>query len=265
MIGIFSRIETQSGSARAILPALICLACGGNSVMADASTVAADKSQVPQALHWRGKAQNLEVHSINGPVHAALGTGSEAAVVARILENQHGLPLRLHVTENDGRTLVCVGSDASNECHQQDHLQGVSVALEVQVPRGTKFTGRTVNGPVEAHRLEGEVEAHTQNGSVRIETTGIARASTVNGPIRVKLGAPSWTGTVALESVNGALAVEVPHDIGAELRADSAHGSVRVAPQLNAARVDAHHVEGRLGKGGGDLRLQTVNGSIDVR
>ncbi len=247
-----------------------------------------------QSLHWRGKTKNLEVRAVNGPVRAVFGAGDEADVVASVFKSKHGTPLRLKVVEKEGLTLVCVaaaesdgddddegddhhhehythrghgdgerGGDDGGECSQR--LRGTTVELVVQVPRQTKFTGWTVNGAVEAQGLEGEVEAHTQNGAVRIETTGVARASTVNGPIRAKIGAKSWSGTVALESVNGRLDVELPADIGAELRADTVHGSVRVGPKMDAARVEHNHVEGRLGKGGGELRLRTVNGPIDVR
>jgi hypothetical protein len=253
---------------------------------------------VLQSLHWRGKTKNLEVRAVNGPVRAVLGTGDEADVVANVFKSKHGTPLRLNVVEKGDLTLICVaraeggdddrddddgdnehpdrhrhrehtgretGSDENGECSQHGGQRGTSVELLVQVPRGTKFSGWTVNGTVDAQGLAGEVEAHTQNGAVRIETTGVARASTVNGPIRAKIGAKSWSGTVALESVNGRLEVELPADIGAELRADTVHGSVRVGPKMDAARIEDNHVEGRLGKGGGELRLRTVNGPIDVR
>jgi hypothetical protein len=264
---------------------------------ASAGTVtAATQKPALQTLHWRGKAKSLEVRAVNGPVRAVLGSGDEADVVANVFKSKHGTPLRLHVVEKGDLTLVCVASapgeedrdddadndhhdhhaqrdhvdrdshvDEGDECSQRGGLRGTSVELVVQVPRRTKFAGWTVNGAVEAQGLEGEVEAHTQNGAVRIETNGVARASTVNGPIRAKIGAKSWSGTVAFESVNGRLEVEVPTDIGAELRADTVHGSVRVGPKMDAARVEDNHVEGRLGKGGGELRLRTVNGPIEVR
>ena len=303
-------MKAKMGDVRAVFPAaLLALACGGKSVtpgvsaspppaaVASATVPAASgKGPALEKLHWRGKTKNLEVRAVNGPVRAVLAAGDEADVTANIFKNKHGAPMRLHVVEKGGLTLVCVASapdegesdedhehdtgdrhrhrdrhdsqssnDGSDECSQHGRVRGMSVELVVQVPRGTKFTGWTVNGPVEAQGLEGEVEAHTQNGAVRIETTGVARASTVNGPIRAKIGAKSWSGTVAFESVNGRLEVELPADIGAELRADTVHGSVRVTPKMDGARVEDNHVEGRLGKGGGELRLRTVNGPIDVR
>lgn len=246
-----------------------------------------------QSLHWHGKTKNLEVRAVNGPVRAVLGSGDEADIVANVFKSKHGTPLRLQALEKNGLTLVCVVSgedepseddeghsrgdhhaqrehgdqpppnDDGDECSRK--LHGTTVELLVQVPRGAKFAGWTVNGPVEAHGLEGEVEAHTQNGAVQIETSGVARASTVNGPIRAKIGAKTWNGTLALESVNGRLEVELPTDVGAELRADTVHGSVRVTPKMDGAKVEDNHVEGRLGKGGGELRLRTVNGPIEVR
>jgi hypothetical protein len=275
-------------------------AATGPAAVPAGSTLAGSPKNPVQSLHWRGKTKNLEVRAVNGPVRAVLGNGDEAEVVANVLKNKHSEPLRLQVIEKGAITLVCVVSDPSadrdddddddeSSNHHGDHHQshrdqsdhetsspdsdgcgqgqgrGTSVELLVQVPKGTKFSGWTVNGAVEAQGLEGEVEAHTQNGAVRIETTGIARASTVNGPIRAKIGAKSWSGTLALESVNGRLEVELPADVGAELKADTVHGSVRVAPKLDAARVEDNHVEGRFGKGGGELRLRTVNGPIDVR
>jgi DUF4097 and DUF4098 domain-containing protein YvlB len=100
---------------------------------------------------------------------------------------------------------------------------------------------------------------------VRIETTGIARASTVNGSIRAKLGATSWDGTVTLETVNGQLDVELPKGVAGRLDADTVQGSVRVSLPMNGGKVEPTHVEGQLGKGGGELRLRTVNGRIEVR
>jgi hypothetical protein len=232
-----------------------------------------------QTLQWRGKTKSLEIRAVNGPVRAVLSTDDQVEIVARVTKNKHEKAHRLHVVEKGALTLACVvvdhpsegyderggDEDDAEDCGHSGFHRGTGVDVLVKVPKGVKFAGWTVNGSVEAEGLQGDVEAHTQNGTVRIETTGIARASTVNGSIRAKLGATSWDGTVALESVNGRLDVELPSGVGALLRADTVHGSVRVAPRMDAAKIEENHVEGRLGKGGGELHLRTVNGPIEVR
>ena len=55
------------------------------------------------------------------------------------------------------------------------------VHFDVRVPSGVGFVGRTVNGEVNAESLQSDAEAHTVNGSVRLTTSGLAVASTVNG------------------------------------------------------------------------------------
>jgi hypothetical protein len=266
--------------------------CGGRAPAPPPATATRTEATAPgqvtctetkdeETLHWRGKAKSLEVRGMNGLVRAIPSNDAEVDVVARVIKRRRTPPLRLQVLERGALTLVCVvpsgggrdddgesdddADDVENDCAHRGGLRDTNVEITVAVPKGMKFSGWTANGSVEAEGLDGEVEAHTQNGSVRIATLGIARASTVNGSIQAKLGATRWDGTLAFESVNGRLDVELSPGVGAQLKADTMHGSIHVAPPLDGARIEDTRVEGRLGKGGGGLRLQTVNGPIDVR
>jgi hypothetical protein len=272
-----------------LMSALSAATCGGGraaqrtQVAAEAAgTANASASAEPgreregsyDTLKWDGKATSLEVRTMNGAVRAALSHDDRAHVVAHVLHRERNPPLRLKAIQRGTVTLICVAADRPKDedepnddepCAVSDRSGGALTELEVRVPKGVKLASWTMNGSVDAERLEGEVEAHTQNGVVRIETTGIARASTVNGSIRAKLGATSWDGTVTLETVNGQLDVELPKGVAGRLNADTVQGSVRVTLPMSATKIDETHVEGQMGKGGGELRLRTVNGRIEVR
>jgi hypothetical protein len=231
-----------------------------------------------ETLRWNGRAKSIEVRTMNAPVRAVPSADDQTHVVARVIRSDGAEPLYLRAIQKGAVTLICVESgpveddrDRSDEdqndepCGATARAGGAVTALDVRVAKGVKLASWTMNGSVDAEGLEGEVEAHTQNGAVRIETTGIARASTVNGSIRAKLGATSWDGTVTLETVNGQLEVELPKGVGGRLNADTVQGLVHVALPMNGAKVEDTHVEGQLGQGGGLMRLRTVNGRIDVR
>ena len=57
-----------------------------------------------------------------------------------------------------------------------------------------RFVGRTVNGGIEATGLKADAEATTVNGGVELDSTGTARALTVNGASRARSAAPTGTG-----------------------------------------------------------------------
>jgi hypothetical protein len=59
--------------------------------------------------------------------------------------------------------------------------------------------------------------------------------------------------------------VELARGVGAELEAETVHGRIHVGLPMTAARVEETRVEGKIGGGGGGLRLRTVNGGIDVK
>jgi len=107
----------------------------------------------------------------------------------------------------------------------------------------------TTNGNVEAANIRGKIDAHTVNGSITLEVgtvEGGIRAKTVNGGITLRLAsAESLDATLSAKTVNGAISVDFPISF----------------QNLSKTR---HKLEGQIGKGGPEICVETVNGSIHL-
>jgi DUF4097 and DUF4098 domain-containing protein YvlB len=142
----------------------------------------------------------------------------------------------------------------------------VNVTFVVKVPRGVHYAAHTVNGEIRAAGLRSNVEVETVNGSIRVSTSGRALASTVNGSIDASMGNADWGEDVAFSTVNGGITLDLPAEVNAELRASTVNGDiVSDFPVTVRGRFGPRRVSGTLGRGGHELELETVNGSITLR
>ncbi len=133
-------------------------------------------------------------------------------------------------------------------------------------PESVRFEGYTVNGEVDVDGAEADVRVETVNGDVEVRTTGFAEASTVNGDITCFLGTSSLPADVEFETVNGSIRVEMPEGLNADLHASTVNGSIESDfPILVTGRVTRRTLRGEIGAGGPELRVSTVNGSIQLR
>jgi hypothetical protein len=234
-------------------------------------------------FQWRGRltpGQTVEIKGINGDVRAVAASTPEVEVTA-IKSARRGSPadVRIEVVPNAGGVTICAvypdtagrspyncAPASQGRSEDRDKDNDTVVNFTVRVPTEIGFVGRTVNGQIEADSLQSNVEGHTVNGSVRLSTTGLALASTVNGSITASMGRADWQAGARFSTVNGSITLNLPSVVNAELRADIVHGSlasdfpVTVTSQLD----DRRRLRGTLGSGGPELRLSTVNGSIKL-
>ena len=231
-------------------------------------------------FEWRGAVaagQSVEIKGVNGAIQAVPARGSEVEVTAeKRARRSDPDSVQIEVVEHAGGVTVCavypnVGRRA-NVCapgeggHMSTRDNDVSVHFRVEVPAGVHLVARTVNGEVQADGLQGNVDAHTVNGSVDVSTIGHALAQTVNGSIRAHMGRTDWTGAAHFQTVNGAIALELPAGFGADLEAQTVNGDISTDfPLTVKGKVSRRHLAGRIGDGGRPLKLQTVNGSIELR
>jgi hypothetical protein len=251
-------------------------------VFAAAPASAAAAPQQQNEFRWHeplAAGRVIEIKGVNGNVEATPASGGEVEVVAVKRGGRRGNPedVRIEVVRHgDGVTICAVYPTPEgrepNTCtagpNDRSNVQNndVTVNFNVRVPAGVRFTGKTVNGRVEAEGLSADVEARTVNGGVNVSTTGLARASTVNGSIRVVMGNAVWPDELEIKTVNGGIDLSVPASLSAQVQAKTVNGEISTDfPMTVTGTFSRRRLSGTVGSGGRDLRLETVNGSIQLR
>ncbi|MDT7687604.1 MAG: hypothetical protein QOE46_363 [Acidobacteriota bacterium] len=156
-------------------------------------------------------------------------------------------------------------SDRDGERHENP----ASVEYTLTIPRGASIEEiNLINGGLDISGVTGAVHASSINGRVVAgNLTGAVNLSVVNGSLEAKLDRLNDSGEVTLSAVNGQLAVVLPSDSNAVVRASTVHG--QISNDFNLPVREGEYVgrdlEGRLGRGGARVRLSNVNGSISIR
>ncbi len=245
-------------------------------------TAGAASSVLAQDFNWHGRiaqGKRLEVKGVNGDVRAVLASGAEAVVNAR----KHGRrsdpdEVEIKVVESEDGVTICAvyptppRARQENDCepgdrwHSNTENNDVTVDFEVQVPAGVVFDGKTVNGEMSAEGLKADVSASTVNGSVRVSTTGLAEASTVNGSVYAEMGRANWNDELEFSTVNGGITLIMPGKLDTEVRASTVNGEIESDyPLTISGKFGPRRVRGTIGAGGRTLNLSTVNGEIRLR
>jgi len=146
------------------------------------------------------------------------------------------------------------------------HRNDVVVDFTARLPANVRLGASTMVGdlrvsggraPLVLHTVSGEVDAVTAQGPVQ--------ATSMNGGVRVRMDAFGDTGAVSLTTVNGSVTAELPPVLDAQVRAKTINGSIATDYALTVnGKFMSHDVEGTLGRGGREVRLETVNGSIHL-
>jgi hypothetical protein len=233
------------------------------------------------AFRWTGlvpSGRTIEIKGVNGDIKAepAPGAGVEVVALKKARQSDPGL-VELRVLEHADGVTICVvypSDDPSNPNTCEPGQGGrmsvrnndVKVDIEVRVPPGVNFNGRTVNGEIGVNSLASNVALSTVNGDIRISTSGYARAKTVNGEILAMLGDTNWPAKIEFKTVNGGITLDLPTNISTEVRADTFNGAISSDfPLAVVSRVTRKHLSGIIGSGGRELVLKTLNGSINLR
>jgi hypothetical protein len=232
---------------------------------------------------WSGRVAGggwLRVHNLNGEIKVEAAEGDQVEVRAdmqarrggelsdvRIVTKQFGSDVVICALWHPDATCEEDGADYPRSRNRRNRDGDVSVDFTVRLPRAVKVAAHTVNGGVDVRGARAEVEAHTVNGRVDATTSaGPVDASTVNGTVRVRMESLSGSGDMKFRTVNGAVTVEAPAQLDAEVEMETVNGGLRSDYPLTVqGKMSPRHLRATIGKGGRRISMSTVNGSIELR
>jgi hypothetical protein len=249
-------------------------------VLAGLAAALAAPSAFAESWRWQGKVaagHAIEIKGVNGGIDATAASGGDVEVTAeKRAKKSDPAQVKIQVVEHDGGVTICAvypsPDNRPNECkpgeggRMNTRDNDVNVEFHVRVPAGVAFVGRTVNGGIEARGLEADAEATTVNGGIKVESTGVVRATTVNGGLDARMGRADWTGALELKTVNGGITLELPGDASADVTASTVNGDISTDfPLTVKGKFSKRSITGTIGSGGRGLELATVNGGITIR
>jgi hypothetical protein len=193
---------------------------------------------------------------------------NEKGGVAQIYENGPFRDSNGHTSENHG--------------FHEDSSRHYEVAwnITVHVPRATALKLRTVNGGVTAQDTSGTFDVRSVNGPLSMtDVSGSGTASAVNGTNTISFHENPKADS-AFTSVNGKIDVTFQPNLSADFDLKTVNGAMYTdfeSTALASATGTATNQNGkfvyknrgesriRVGSGGPQIRLETVNGGIEIR
>jgi hypothetical protein len=278
MLAMLARFATRR-TYIATLTAVAATSLAASSV-AGAQQRASDKD-----FSWDGRIPSgrwLYVRNLNGSIRVERSTGDRAEVTA-VKRYRRGNPEDIRIETkrlggDDGDVIICAFWNENASCDEDGYRSrgdnngwrgrdnDTSVEFTVKLPAGVRLGVSTVNGGVNVSGATAEVRASTVNGRVSAASSGgPVNASTVNGDIDVRMR-ELGTGDLEYSTVNGSIEIEVPANLDADLDMRTVNGSLSADfPITLQGRVNPRRMRATIGKGGRRLRLETVNGSVELR
>ncbi len=151
----------------------------------------------------------------------------------------------------------------------------------VRVPPDTQLRLCTVNaGDISVKGTRGEFSVHSVNGRITMtDVAGAGEAITVNGPVKASFVSAPHAASM-FKTINGGVVLTLPEPMAADLRMKTFNGGLYTDFDVQTLPAEALHAvpkrDGtsvyrsngftsfRLGSGGSELTLETLNGDVRV-
>ena len=213
----------------------------------------------------------IELDNINGDVHISSWDRNEVKVDAVKYADTKERLEEAKIEVDSGKDYLSIrtkypGHD--NNWNWGSNNNPASVEYTLTVPRAVHLDEiKLINGALDITGMAGEVRASCINGRLQAQNlSGRAELSTVNGRLEAKFDQLAGQ-SVDLNSVNGSLSLTIPSDANAEVEANTVSGNIGndFGLHVNHHSVVGHDLRGELGNGGAHIKLNNVNGRIEIR
>jgi hypothetical protein len=221
----------------------------------------------------------LALANINGPIVITQGTGRTAEVVVtkrvikgdgsyvKAIMEERGGTVRICTiyTNRDPNRTTCKGDNSSPSRGRENYDQ-VEMRYEVRVPAGVRVAAENVNGNITATDLDEAASIETVNGTISFSGTTATHLETVNGQIKAMFSKAEWSGTLDVSAVNGGVELTFPAGLEAELTGETVNGGIKSDfPVTIDGKWGPKSFSGKIGRGGRQLKVETVNGGITLK
>jgi hypothetical protein len=232
---------------------------------------------------WRGTVPAGETITIRNTTGAIRVEGGGDEVEVRAVKHYRGpRPQRVRFVAVEGSrgATVCAVWGSGGECSEDAYRSTgdywvrlltlrsrVSVDFTVTVPEGVRVDASTVNGPISVDGADAPVIVATVNGPIKVSTSaGPVKATTVNGPIIAHVDDFAGPGPMELTTVNGSVVAELPDALDAALDIQTVNGHIQTDyPITVSGPTSRTHLRGTVGDGGRKVKIETVNGGVELR
>ena len=208
----------------------------------------------------------FDLRNINGRVVVTSWDRDEAEIVARKVGPSSTALEDIRIEVNRSSRGLQVRTRYPKRSRMWGQRYG-SVHYSIRLPESADLKISTVHGPVEVAEFAGELEAQTVNGPLRLTGhRGSVNAKTVNGRIECELESFGEGESHSLRTVNGRVQLTLGPEARGQVDARAINGRVimELADLEHLDTPTRRHKRVRVGDGGGECRVRTVNGTIHV-
>jgi DUF4097 and DUF4098 domain-containing protein YvlB len=210
----------------------------------------------------------VELDNINGAVHISTWDQNQVKVDAVKYANSKERLDEAKIEIDSGKDYVSIRTKYPEHDHWGLNVNPAGVEYTLTVPRGVRLDEiKLINGSLDVKGVAGEVRAECINGRLEARNlSGRAELSTING--RLDAGFDQLAGLpIELKSINGSVELTIPSDSKAEIEASTVSGGIEndFGLHVNHHRFVGHELRGELGNGGAQIKLEDVNGRIEIR
>jgi hypothetical protein len=213
----------------------------------------------------------IELDNLNGAVHISSWDRNEVKVDAVKYAGTKERLDEARIEVDSGKDYLSIRTKYPDHDHNfnwGDRNNPAGVDYTLTVPRGARLDDiKLINGSLDITGVAGEIRASSVNGKVEAHNlSGRAEISTVNGRLEAHYDELP-TSSIELNSVNGSLELTIPSDSKAEIEAETVSGGIEndFGLHVNHHHFVGHDLRGELGSGGTHIKLNNVNGRIEIR